>query len=60
MYQHLTIELQPIKDDDGPRYKESLSWLDAIDPSQNVDSICAEYSQHPHIHIIQNAWNTIY
>lgn len=54
--QGLTIELQDVEDDDGAGDEEGLPGLDAIDPSQDVDSIRAEHSQHSHIYIIQDTW----
>lgn len=49
-----TIELQQVKDDDGTGNKQSLARLDAIDAGKDVDGVCAEYCEHPHIDIVEN------
>lgn len=49
-----TTELQQVEDDDGAGDKQSLARLNAIDAGKYVDGICAEYSKHAHINIVEN------
>ena len=50
----LTMELKQVEEDDGARDEQGLSWLNAVDPSQDVDGVCAEHSQHAHVNVVQN------
>ena len=49
-----TIELQQVENDDGAGDEQGLTWLDAVDAGQDVDGICAEYCEHPHVDVVEN------
>jgi len=49
------IDLDDVVDHDEATYDNSLSYLDSIDASVDVDSICAENGDVTHVNIVQKS-----
>ena len=57
VYSTNTIIFQQIEDSYGAGNNESLASFNAINSSNDVDGVCTEYSQHPHIHVVQHSYS---
>jgi len=52
-----TTILQHVEDGYGASNNKSLAGFNAINAGNDVDGICAEDSQHSHIHIVQHSYS---
>ena len=52
----VTGQLDKVEEEDGEANYQGLPHLNAIDPSQDVDGISTEHSQHTHVHEVENTW----
>ena len=56
IYNANTIVFKQVEDGYRTGYNKTLASFNAIDTSNDIDGISAEYGQHSHVHIVQYSY----
>lgn len=52
-------QLNEVEEEDGEANYQGLPHFNAVDTGQDVDGVCTEYSQHTHVHKVENTCRSI-